>query len=64
MAANKEFKYEEAVRQLEEIVKSMESGEMDVDSLSEQLKTAKSLIRQCKDKLTKTEKEIKKLLDS
>ena len=30
----KEMKYEEAVRQLEEIVAKMESNELDVDSLS------------------------------
>ena len=39
----KEMKYEEAVRQLEEIVAKMESNELDVDSLSQQLKTARSL---------------------
>ena len=34
------MKYEEAVRQLEDIVAKMESNELDVDSLSQQLKTA------------------------
>lgn len=59
----KEFKYEVAMMQLEEIVKKMENGDLDVDSLCEQLKVAQKLIKQCKDKLTKTDEEIKKILD-
>lgn len=59
----KEFKYEAAMMQLEEIVKNMENGDLDVDSLCEQLKVAQKLIKQCKDKLTKTDEEIKKILD-
>ncbi len=60
----KEFKYEDAVRQLEEIVAKMESDELDVDSLSLQLKTAQKLIKLCKDKLAKTDEEIKKTLEN
>ncbi len=59
----KEFNYEKSVAQLESIVRRMESGEMDIDSLCDELKTAKLLIKQCKDKLTKTDEEIKKLLE-
>ena len=58
----KEIKYEEAVRQLEDIVSSMEKGDMDIDILGEELKKAQALIKICKDKLTKTDAEIKKLL--
>lgn len=60
--AKKEIKYEEAVAQLEEIVEKMENDELDIDQLSEQLKRAKELVKYCKDKLTKTDGEIKKLL--
>ena len=56
--------YEEAVSQLEEIVKKMESGELDIDMMSTELKYAQQLIKLCKDKLTKTEEEIKKILES
>lgn len=59
----KEIKYEEALKQLEDIVDKMENDELDIDSLSEQLKTAQKLIKVCKDKLTKTDEEIKKILD-
>jgi exodeoxyribonuclease VII small subunit len=59
----KEIKYEEAVRQLETIVKKMENDELDIDSLTDELKTAQKLIKLCKDKLTKTDEEIKKILN-
>lgn len=58
----KEQKYEAAMRQLEDIAVKMENGELDIDSLSEQLKTAQKLIKQCKDKLTKTDEDIRKIL--
>ena len=57
----KEQKYEAAMRQLEDIAAKMENGELDIDSLSEQLKTAQKLIKQCKDKLTKTDEDIRKI---
>ena len=60
----KEQKYEAAMRQLEDIAAKMENGELDIDSLSEQLKTAQKLIKQCKDKLTKTDEDISKILGS
>lgn len=60
--SKKEIKYEEAVAQLENIVQKMENDELDIDQLSEQLKRAKELVKLCKDKLTKTDEEIKKLL--
>jgi len=60
--AKENMKYEDAIRQIEEIVDKMENGELDVDSLCGQLKTAQKLIKMCKDKLTKTDEEIKKLL--
>lgn len=55
--------YEEAVHQLEQIVDKMENGELDIDKMTEQLKEAQQLIKFCKDKLTKTDDEIKKILD-
>ncbi len=59
----KDIKYEEAVRRLEDIVGRMESGDMDIDTLGEQLKTAKELMKLCKDKLTKADEEVRKILD-
>ena len=57
------MKYEEALHQLETIVSKMEQGDYDVDELAEQLKTAQKLIKLCRDKLTKADAEIKKILE-
>ena len=57
------MKYEEAVAQLEAIVRRMETGELNLDSLADELKKAQKLIKMCKDKLTKTDEEIKKMLE-
>ncbi|MGM9713719.1 MAG: exodeoxyribonuclease VII small subunit [Prevotella sp.] len=56
--------YEQAIDELETIVKKMESGELDLDTLTEKLKRAQKLIKLCKDRLTKTDEEIKKILAS
>lgn len=55
--------YEESLKQLEDIIRKMESGEYTIDQLTEQLKTAQQLISQCKEKLYKTDSEIKKILE-
>ncbi len=57
------MKYEEAIGQLEKIVRQMENNELDVDQLSEQLKRAQQLIQFCRDKLTKTDEEIRQILE-
>ena len=59
----KDLKYEEAMATLEQIVARMENNELDLDTMSEELKKAKQLIKLCKDKLTKTDQEIRKLLN-
>ena len=58
---NEELKYDEALAQLDTIVRKMESNEYDIDELAAQLKTAQRLIKFCKDKLTKTEEELQKI---
>jgi len=62
MAAKKET-YTEAMKKLEAIVAKIESGELDIDQLGENLQEAQKLIKFCKDKLYKADKEIKKMLD-
>ena len=48
---------------MEAIVRKMESGQLNIDSLTDELKKAKLLLKACKDKLTKTDEEIKKILE-
>ena len=56
--------YEEALCQLEEIVRQMETNELDVDQMNERLKTAQQLIKICREKLIKTDEEIKQTLSN
>lgn len=61
--AKKGESYNEAVEKLRRIVSDIESGEMDVDILSEKVKEATRLIKLCKDKLYKVDTEVKKVLE-
>lgn len=55
--------YSQAKQELEEIVTAIESNELDVDALTEKVKRASELISFCKEKLTKTDKELQKIID-
>ena len=55
--------YEEAMARLEELVRSMEKNELDIDQLSEALKESQSLIKLCRDKLYKADEQVKQLLN-
>jgi len=54
----KEFSFNQAVNEIERILKEIETGEMDVDRLSAEVRNASELIRQCQKKLRTTEEEI------
>jgi exodeoxyribonuclease VII small subunit len=56
--AKKEFSFTEAVAEIEDILRQIESGELDVDKLAVEVKRASELIRQCQKKLRTTEDEI------
>ena len=58
----KETKYEMAISQLEEIVERLENNQLGIDAMTAQLKKAQQLIKLCKDRLTKTDEEIQKIL--
>lgn len=58
------FTYSQAKQELKEIVAAIESGQLDVDALTEKVKRASELIALCKDKLTKTDEELRKILDN
>ena len=44
----KAMTYEKAMKRLEEIVAKIESGEMDIDALAQNLKEAQKLVEFCK----------------
>lgn len=58
------MKYETAMKEMESIVAEMESGTLELDTLTEKLKRAQTLIQLCKKRLTDTDNEVKRILDS
>lgn len=56
--------YEQAIQQLDEIVRQIETGELGIDQLTAQLKRAQELITFCRDTLYKTDEEIQQLLQN
>lgn len=57
-------KYEDALKELEQIVARMENDEVGIDDMATHLKRAQQLIKLCRDRLTKTDDEIKKMLSN
>ena len=54
--------YKEAMQQLEDISRSISSGELDVDQLAAKLKQAKELVEFCKKKLQTVEADVNQIL--
>jgi exodeoxyribonuclease VII small subunit len=54
--------YEQAILQLDDIVRQIETGELGIDQLTAQLKRAQELITFCRNTLYKTDEEIQQLL--
>ncbi len=63
MAKIKEKSYDEAVSELEEIVTKLQSNDCEIDKLREYTARSVELLRLCKEKLYKTDEELKKLLE-
>jgi len=58
------FKYDKAVKRLEEISLELDGELDDISRLSELVKESTSLIKMCKKELRSTEDEINKTFDS
>jgi exodeoxyribonuclease VII small subunit len=56
--AKKEFSFNAAVAEIETILHHIESGDLDIDKLSVEVKRASDLIKECQKKLRTTEDEI------
>lgn len=55
--------YDKALKRVEEIVSILEKGDKGIDELSELVKEASGLVKQCKNKLRMTEEEINNALN-
>jgi exodeoxyribonuclease VII small subunit len=60
--AKQKFNYSKSLKEIEEIVKQIESGELDVDKLADKVKKATELIEQCREKLRTTEEDLDRIL--
>jgi len=60
--SKKIFKYSEAVSELNTILLDLESERIDVDEVSAKVKKAVELIKFCRDKINKTELEVRKIV--
>ncbi|MBR4535470.1 MAG: exodeoxyribonuclease VII small subunit [Bacteroidales bacterium] len=62
--AKETITYTEALAELQQIVSEMEDADIPVDELSDKIKRCTLLIKLCKDKLSKTEAEIAKIMET
>ncbi len=60
--AAKKISYSEAMSEIEEILEKIENEELDVDQLAEKVKRVSTLLKTCKDKLTKTNEQVEQIL--
>ena len=61
--AKKKLTYTEAVAEIEQILARLRGEQIDVDTLSAEVKRATELIAQCKAQLTDVEKAVKESLE-
>ena len=58
----KSFKYKDAMEELNEILDNLQSEDVDVDELSSKVGRATELVKLCRQKIQKTELEVKNIL--
>ncbi|MCM8799577.1 MAG: exodeoxyribonuclease VII small subunit [Candidatus Omnitrophica bacterium] len=59
-----ELKYSKAIEELEKILNKIQNEEIDIDDLAREVKRAIELIKLCKEKIEKTELEVKEVIKS
>lgn len=60
----KNLTYEQALHQLETIVKGFEQGNIGIDQLTEQIREAQDLLAFCKEKLETVENDVKNIFQN
>ncbi|MCB9772030.1 MAG: exodeoxyribonuclease VII small subunit [Candidatus Omnitrophica bacterium] len=58
-----EIKYSKAVKKLDEILSKIETEQIDVDELADNVKEAVELLKVCKNKIEKAQLDVKKVVD-
>lgn len=59
---SKEVKFEDKVKELENIINELESGEVDLDSSIEKYTKAMKLVKECDAKLKNIEEQVNKIV--
>ncbi len=62
MTPIEDLKYEQAVAELEQILRTIQSDQCDIDSLAAMTKRATELLAACRARLTATESELREIL--
>lgn len=62
MTKEKEAKFEDKLKELENIVNELESGEIDLDSSIEKYTQAMKLVKECDEKLKNVEEQVNKIV--
>jgi exodeoxyribonuclease VII small subunit len=60
----KELTYMEAITELEQIMAHMQSDKCDIDKLSDYTRRATELLKECKQRLTASDQELRTILSS
>ncbi|MBQ6189173.1 MAG: exodeoxyribonuclease VII small subunit [Bacteroidaceae bacterium] len=61
---NKKMTYEQAIDRLEQLAQQMEQGEVPIDEMVTRLREAQTLIKQCRQQLTKADEQVRQILDA
>ncbi|MCA6074778.1 exodeoxyribonuclease VII small subunit [Fulvivirga sedimenti] len=63
MSEKKEdFRFEDSLQQVEQIVERIEKGELDIDDLTSQVDKAAEILKKCREFLRKTEDDLENSL--
>ncbi len=62
MAKEKEIKFEDKVKELEQIINELESGEIDLEDSIEKYTKAMQLVKECDEKLKNIEEQVNKIV--
>ncbi len=63
MVKEKEVKFEDKIKELEEIINELELGEIDLDSSIEKYTRAMKLVNECDEKLKNIEEQVNKIVN-
>lgn len=62
--SSQQLSYAAAIAELEQILANMQSPDCDIDNLSRYASRAIELLKLCREKLTRTDEELKKSLET